>query len=166
MLVPEQYAEDFNFDPTRHAVVSPSDPEYASGTLPYKGYPASIEVMYAERSHAYTSLTNFNARHKLHCVNILRQATYYNHEYYRSVHGKPWAIPEHDLVRHIAHCVDNLRQYFICEADVTLVPFLNDGTYHSRNDWTRPKKCRNFGSVRKWLYEHQVRGIYQTSQTD
>ncbi|KJY02139.1 hypothetical protein TI39_contig146g00001 [Zymoseptoria brevis] len=138
VLVPERYAKDFNFDPDKHAIVRPDDPEYAPGDVPYVGYPASIEVM-----------------HKLHCLDFLRQAAWYNHEYYRSIHGGPWRASEHDLVRHVGHCVDIFRQKLICEAEIELVPFSKSENHHVRNDWARPKQCRNFESVRSWLAEHQ-----------
>ncbi|KAF7194406.1 hypothetical protein HII31_04211 [Pseudocercospora fuligena] len=92
VLVPLEYGSDFNFDPEKHAIVRPGDEAHGSGEVPYEGYPASIEVM-----------------HKLHCLNFLRQAAYYNHQYYRSIHGKPWHLNEHELVRHIGHCVDIFR---------------------------------------------------------
>ncbi|EME78254.1 uncharacterized protein MYCFIDRAFT_199506 [Pseudocercospora fijiensis CIRAD86] len=106
VLVPLEYGNDFNFDPEKHAIVRPDDGAFGPGKVPYAGYPASIEVM-----------------HKLHCLNFLRQAAYYNHQYYRSIHGKPWHLGEHELVRHIGHCVDIFRQKIICEAEIELVPF-------------------------------------------
>ncbi|KAF2214226.1 hypothetical protein CERZMDRAFT_95503 [Cercospora zeae-maydis SCOH1-5] len=140
ILVPEKFAADFGFDPRKHELVHPGDPGWQAGEVPYTGYPASIEVM-----------------HKMHCLDLLRQASFYNHEYYASLHSAPWSHGRDTLMRHVGHCVDILRQKIMCDAEIDMVPFLKGTgkTHHPRNDWTLPKKCRNFDSVRSWLWHHQ-----------
>ncbi|KXT15679.1 hypothetical protein AC579_6139 [Pseudocercospora musae] len=144
-LVPEEFAEEFDLDPAKHALVRPDDPGYAPGDIPYAGYPMSIEVM-----------------HKLHCLNLIRQATWFNHEYYRSIHHRTWSgghesadgVPLETIMKeHVGHCVDVLRQNLICDADIELIPYLKDRG--NSNDWARPKTCRNFGAVREFVASHQ-----------
>ncbi|KXS98435.1 hypothetical protein AC578_1781 [Pseudocercospora eumusae] len=146
ILVPEEFAEDFALDPAKHALVRPDDPDYAPGSVPYAGYPMAFEVT-----------------HKLHCLNLIRQATWFNHEYYRSIHHRTWSgeghltadgVPFETIMReHVGHCVDVLRQNLICDADIELVPYLK-GRGNS-NDWKRPKTCKNFAAVREFVANHQ-----------
>lgn len=54
---------------------------------------------------------------------------------------------------HVDHCIDSLRQYLMCTADVTPV-FLElkpDTVSGARGDFSTFHKCRNFEKLTKWL---------------
>jgi hypothetical protein len=57
---------------------------------------------------------------------------------------------------HVDHCIDSLRQYLMCTADVTPV-FLEltpNITGEVRGDFSTFHKCRNFQRLSQWLDEH------------
>ncbi|KLJ06371.1 hypothetical protein EMPG_10200 [Blastomyces silverae] len=98
---------------------------------------------------------NVEVLHHLHCLNMLRQATYFNFEYYSKKGDGPFKDPDDVLETHIGHCVDILRQQIMCTADVGVFgqwwvegvgPFVDFNTVH---------KCRNFEEIRKWAEQRQ-----------
>ncbi|KAF7192800.1 hypothetical protein HII31_05848 [Pseudocercospora fuligena] len=134
MLVPVEYAADFDLDPDRHLMVLAKDDPDA----PYDGYIAGLEFV-----------------HQLHCLHLIHQGLYFNHEYYRSVDSISWDESQTNVVEtHLSHCVDALRQLIMCEADIRVKPYLksNDGDVA---DFARHKQCRNFESARRFAVQHQ-----------
>ncbi|OAX84481.1 hypothetical protein ACJ72_01152 [Emergomyces africanus] len=98
---------------------------------------------------------NVEVFHHLHCLNLLRQATYFNFEYYSKKGDGPFQNSDDVLKTHIGHCIDILRQQIMCTADVGVFgqwwvkgvgPFVDFNTVH---------KCRNFEEIRKWAEQHQ-----------
>ncbi|KAK8115000.1 hypothetical protein PG999_007069 [Apiospora kogelbergensis] len=71
--------------------------------------------------------------------------------------GGDTAAPKHDLHNHIDHCVDALRQFVMCQADVNVFAFrfpFNDGDPWP--DYTTPHVCRNYENIRQWAVDHGV----------
>ncbi|KAK6864181.1 hypothetical protein PG995_000709 [Apiospora arundinis] len=102
-----------------------------------KGYRVAVEVF-----------------HQLHCLNLMRQA---NHKAHYAPLGGDTAAPKHDLHNHIDHCVDALRQFVMCQADVNVFAFrfpFNDGDPWP--DYTTPHVCRNYENIRRWAVDHGV----------
>jgi hypothetical protein len=136
-VIPEKYAKDFNIDPEKHAYITPDDPDSKPGEIPYAGYPASVQAF-----------------HQLHCLDLIRQSLYFNHEYYRRVHAHAWNDPEDAIQRHVSHCLDAIRQNIICAADMRLTPFQNVGeARHGVFEQTR--RCRNYEALRSWTVQHR-----------
>jgi hypothetical protein len=52
---------------------------------------------------------------------------------------------------HMEHCIDRLREYVMCHADLTPSPL------YSYSDWpgligkSGPQVCRKWGPIRKWM---------------
>ncbi|PGH37038.1 hypothetical protein GX50_00021 [[Emmonsia] crescens] len=99
---------------------------------------------------------NVEALHHLHCLNLLRQASHFNFEYYSKQGEGPFRDPDDALETHIGHCVDIIRQQLMCTADIGVFgqwwvegvgPFVDFNTVH---------KCRNFEEIRKWAEKHQI----------
>ncbi|ODH42645.1 hypothetical protein ACO22_01170 [Paracoccidioides brasiliensis] len=98
---------------------------------------------------------NVEIFHHLHCLNLLRQASHFNFEYYSREGKGAFQDPENILETHISHCVDIIRQQLMCTADIGVFgqwwiegtgPFIDFNTAH---------KCRNFEDIRKWAEKRQ-----------
>ncbi|KIW09900.1 hypothetical protein PV08_11676 [Exophiala spinifera] len=105
------------------------------------GYPANVEGL-----------------HQLHCLNLLRQALYYNFDYYHALKQGAFKNDDNILKKHVSHCLDILRQQLMCTVDIGVLgqvwynpsspaPFVDFNTMH---------KCRNFEDVRKWAEARQL----------
>ncbi|KAF2769685.1 hypothetical protein EJ03DRAFT_362143 [Teratosphaeria nubilosa] len=105
---------------------------------PYDGYPGKLQV-----------------HHFLHCVNMLRQGLWYNHDYYvRTRHPSYNPESQGELVElHVAHCIDQLRQYILCDADLRVVPFQRTGN-ETVLEFARPKLCYNYPEVMEFTKKH------------
>ena len=74
-----------------------------------------------------------DALHQLHCLNLLRKALFFNHEYYsaNSHASHPGGLGEFREFRdplayqraHVNHCVDALRERIMCAADSDVLPY-------------------------------------------
>ncbi|PPQ96031.1 hypothetical protein CVT25_013893 [Psilocybe cyanescens] len=89
--------------------------------------------------------------HQLHCVNLLRKATY--GEYYKD--DRFFTVPAEELRGHLDHCVELLRQTISCAGDVTVL------TYRWHGDKPHPNfdkihQCRRFDDILDWALEHAV----------
>lgn len=89
--------------------------------------------------------TRLEVTHALHCLDHLRKAFYPN--YY------PPDSPIHGIM-HRDHCLDHLRQMVLCNNDLTPIP---TRYYKALNknyiDSDRPHTCRNWPSIRDWVWE-------------
>ncbi|KAF2772217.1 hypothetical protein EJ03DRAFT_267267, partial [Teratosphaeria nubilosa] len=94
--------------------------------------------------------------HHLHCVNLLRQSSYFNYQYYRDLGEGPFVNNDSVLEKHLSHCVDILRQQLMCSFDTgifgqwwvkDLGPFVDFNTKH---------RCKNFADLARWVREHQL----------
>ena len=129
-MVSREEMIEMNLDP--NGALEITDP--ATGK---RGFRVSIEVF-----------------HQLHCLNLLRQNNYKS--YYAPLGGDTSA-GEHDLVGHLDHCIDALRQFVMCQGDVNVFAFrfpFNDGDPWP--DYTTPRVCRNYASIRQWAVDHTV----------
>ncbi|SMY28685.1 unnamed protein product [Zymoseptoria tritici ST99CH_1A5] len=136
LLVPKEYAADFHLDPSIHLFYTPGQKGVPSD-IKYEGFPVNIQM-----------------NHQLHCVNFLRQGLYFNHQYYRDSHHMTWnTTNEKALQIHLNHCVDSLRQHIMCNADARVLPYLTS-TKGKFEDFTLPRKCRNWEDVRDFAKKH------------
>ncbi|KAF7197985.1 Oxidase ustYa [Pseudocercospora fuligena] len=136
MLIPPEYATDFGIDPDKHVLYTPETQENA----PYTGYLATPDAL-----------------HNLHCLNVVREALYYNYDYYRMVHLLALVQHPDDVQTHIGHCVDHLRQALMCYADTNVMPYKwsDEGTLLPVFGIQR--QCRNFEAVKQWVKDHEVK---------
>ncbi|KAI9806559.1 MAG: hypothetical protein M1833_003746 [Piccolia ochrophora] len=93
--------------------------------------------------------------HQLHCVNLVRQYTYF--DYYKNRSASFYDPPE--LLRtHVDHCIEMLRQKLMCDADVGVISYdwvsIRDQPWPNFNTW---HKCRDFEAVFEWGVEHQAK---------
>ncbi|KAH7394355.1 hypothetical protein BKA66DRAFT_410649 [Pyrenochaeta sp. MPI-SDFR-AT-0127] len=101
------------------------------------GYMASVEVL-----------------HQLHCLNMLRQATYEN--YYKDK-AEPWEDSPQVLRHHLDHCIDNLRQKLMCEADTGILTYVWVKDHPAPfPDFNVQHKCRNIENILEWVSERQT----------
>ncbi|SMQ52395.1 unnamed protein product [Zymoseptoria tritici ST99CH_1A5] len=142
ILIPEGDAHFYGLSTEyNHSLTGPWEKN-----TPYAGYPVEIQV-----------------NHLLHCLNLLRQGQWYNIDYYRK-HGvsfgpSQWnAVENHTIIEaHSAHCVEQLRQYVMCDTDIRVVPY---GDLDPNEDGPQPifgqqKQCRNFDSYWRWFQKNQ-----------
>lgn len=118
---------------------------------------------------------NVEGLHHLHCLNLVRQALWYNFDYYRAL-GQGAFKNEEMIVRlHVcecarssgtwiladvdtAHCVDILRQQLMCKPDLG---FLGQVWYNTSSpspfvDFNTQHRCRNYQSLRQWAEVRQL----------
>ncbi|KAI1383943.1 uncharacterized protein F4822DRAFT_56151 [Hypoxylon trugodes] len=101
------------------------------------GYMASVEVL-----------------HQLHCLNMLRQATY--EDYYKDK-AEPWKDSPQTLRYHLDHCIDNLRQKLMCDADAGILTYVwAKGHPAPFPDFSVQHKCRDFSALKNWVIDHQI----------
>ncbi|KAH0828880.1 hypothetical protein J3R83DRAFT_2268 [Lanmaoa asiatica] len=93
--------------------------------------------------------------HQLHCVDFLRK---YTHKEYYESWDISFQVPSPDALRtHLDHCIENLRQTFMCSADAGIIPYQWVVGHHDPvPDFRTNHKCRNFEKVIDWGYSHQV----------
>lgn len=121
-------------------------------------------------------LVNVEGLHHLHCLNLVRQSTYYNFEYYSSRKLGAFVNEESMLKMHvckfssvfsgqktaadipIAHCLDILRQQLMCTVDMGILGqvWWNKDNPTAFPDFNTKHTCRNYDAVRKWGFEHQA----------
>ncbi|KAK8069604.1 hypothetical protein PG994_006220 [Apiospora phragmitis] len=94
--------------------------------------------------------------HQLHCLNMLRMATYpeqYTNHTLFSDHSE-------DIVRaHLDHCVEILRMQLQCTAEMT--PILTEdipGHEFPALDFNVIHKCKNFQDLVAWTKENVLHG--------
>jgi hypothetical protein len=105
------------------------------------GYPANVEGL-----------------HHLHCLNLLRQTSKYNFDYYKALGQGAFKNDDTIVKLHVTHCLDILRQQLMCRADVGVFGQV----------WTQPEdpkafvdfntdhKCVNYDAIRQWAEERQL----------
>ncbi|PVH72868.1 hypothetical protein DL98DRAFT_383901, partial [Cadophora sp. DSE1049] len=89
--------------------------------------------------------------HNLHCLNLVRMATYMEH--YENEH----AFGDHWLRSHVDHCIDMIRQRLTCTADIGLVTAVwVDGYSEPYPDFSTRHQCRNFDKIRYWALDRAL----------
>lgn len=98
--------------------------------------------------------TTLELTHEIHCLNMLRKATYY--EYYEATDPAIQEGPVYYRL-HLDHCIEMLRQRIMCTGDVGLITSHwvkgHKLPYPDFNTWHR---CRNVDKIWAWNDEHAV----------
>ncbi|TQV92590.1 tat pathway signal sequence [Cordyceps javanica] len=93
--------------------------------------------------------------HQLHCLNIVRQATWPMDMYDKSwgEELQPMNVTDSQGRAHVDHCVETLRLSLMCFGDVTPMLLLTeDGTLNtSTADFNVHHKCRNYEQIRDFV---------------
>ncbi|CAK1365452.1 unnamed protein product [Cercospora beticola] len=95
-----------------------------------------------------TYAMGFEVFHALHCINNIRMMMYPDNYILRE--------PPEETEMHKAHCLDYLRQYVQCNADLT--PFWGDWVPKYRlvlRPYT-PHTCRDFSQLQNWITENSA----------
>ncbi|KPI40957.1 uncharacterized protein AB675_10613 [Cyphellophora attinorum] len=115
---------------------------------------ASTVHLSDESGDAWVSLSMF---HHLHCLDSIRH----------HIHGS--ACPSRDsrsdadgFPIHLDHCIDTLRQWIMCQPDLTLRPIVwrEDGLSAKANN-TIVHQCVNWTALGGWLSEHALHAKQQ-----
>ncbi|KAI1263900.1 hypothetical protein F5Y18DRAFT_428783 [Xylariaceae sp. FL1019] len=122
----------------RSLLTSPASAK-ASGR---SGYRANIEVF-----------------HQLHCLNLIRQYTWFQAGKYHD-HPPSTLATGSDVAKrmHVDHCIETVRLALMCNADVTpmisVVDFEDPHGY--RADFNAHHKCRDFAKIEAWMERNAV----------
>lgn len=105
------------------------------------GYPANVEGL-----------------HHLHCLNLVRQALYYNIDYYRSAGKGAFVNNDHIVRLHVSHCLDILRQQLMCSPNTALLGQIwwDRKAPKAFVDFNTEHKCRNYDTIREWAKKRQL----------
>lgn len=99
--------------------------------------------------------------HSLHCINTVR----------RTIDGYRYDIPEQiqdspRFVLHLEHCIDFLRQFAMCKADLTPIPAVfNKGVQIPFPAFEQEHTCRNFAKIHKWATEQNAMAMETVKDT-
>lgn len=67
------------------------------------------------------------------------------------------AQEDEDEVEHVEHCTESIRQYIMCNADVSPIVWRwNSETNTSRPVSTIYHTCRDFHALHRWSKEHAL----------
>ncbi|KAJ6443651.1 Zn(2)-Cys(6) zinc finger domain protein [Purpureocillium lavendulum] len=87
--------------------------------------------------------------HQLHCLNMLRKAVH--HDYYKRMAPSANGTYPRNLMTHLDHCVEIIRQVISCRGDVGLITFHwvegNPVPYPDFNTW---HQCRDHEEILAW----------------
>ncbi|EMD62336.1 hypothetical protein COCSADRAFT_172810 [Bipolaris sorokiniana ND90Pr] len=91
--------------------------------------------------------------HQLHCLNLLRMATYPEH--YTKV---SWSDTNDEAAKvrgHLDHCIEVLRVNLMCLSDVNVFTFHpKEGLEGHWPDYNTNHVCRNFDAIKDYAREH------------
>ncbi|KAG1787747.1 uncharacterized protein HD556DRAFT_936759 [Suillus plorans] len=100
-------------------------------------------------------MTSIEAVHQLHCVNLLRKASWFEH--YSASTDRSFQFPPDAIHRHIGHCIEMIRQNIMCRADTTMLTWHWVQGYDSPHaKFSTRHRCRNFEKIMDWSTEHAI----------
>ncbi|ORY18498.1 hypothetical protein BCR34DRAFT_473215 [Clohesyomyces aquaticus] len=95
----------------------------------------------------------FEVFHQLHCLNMLRMATYPDHFSQLAI-----MVSDDDISNaraHLDNCIETLRMSLMCSADVNVFTFHEKpGLKGSWPDHETHHVCRNFDAIKQWAHEN------------
>jgi hypothetical protein len=110
--------------------------------------------------------------HTLHCLNELRiglSPDYYRGRRQRKLHTGMLAVPISRVLvicnlnwwgDNLDHCIDQIRQVLMCNADLTPVPTMwHDSILDHYIDADQVHTCRNFDAIRAWASSRNSAGL-------
>lgn len=97
--------------------------------------------------------------HQIHCLSLIRQATWPLRMFNESWHSYPWFLTDELGGRmHVDHCLESLRLSLMCYADVTPVLAENNPMRPTglQLDFNVHHKCRNYDKLLEHVRAHGV----------
>jgi len=101
--------------------------------------------------------------HHLHCLDLVRQALWWNYPYYREKGKFDFSIDDENLRIHVFHCLDTIRQQLMCNADYGVLGMVHIKDYTPFIDFGTEHTCRNFDDIREWAKAHRRNKVFNTS---
>lgn len=92
--------------------------------------------------------------HQLHCLNMVRKATYM--DYQDDYAGGDFGVPREELRGHLDHCIEMLRMNLMCHADVGVITFHEMEGKGMWPDFSSWHVCRDYEAVRTWAVDRVV----------
>ncbi|RAH63528.1 hypothetical protein BO85DRAFT_495449 [Aspergillus piperis CBS 112811] len=127
----------------------------AKEDMPHLKKPLSqVKVLEAEGDGYAGGIEVF---HQLHCVNLVRQYTYYG--YYSKLDNKPVEFSDSNetLRLHVDHCIDMLRQVIQCNGDVGVVTrSWVKGRQINYPDFSVWHKCRRLEPIMEYAKANEI----------
>jgi hypothetical protein len=116
----------------------------------YSGLPIPLD----DPTFASLNMTAFTTSvvHQLHCLHTVTDA------FYSLVSTPPREVSE-DVMFHVPHCFDYLRQAIMCNADLALEgsdPKSKGGPLGSDQGWDAKHICKDYSQVKKHLEDNMA----------
>lgn len=72
--------------------------------------------------------------------------------------GSEEYLKQHNIdMGHLDHCIDSMRQSFMCSVDISAINYQWDEAEHySKGQLTTLHTCRDFDAIKEWALEHQL----------
>ncbi|KAI1323301.1 hypothetical protein F5Y16DRAFT_384195 [Xylariaceae sp. FL0255] len=137
----------------KHEIIIPES-RLAALNRSLKTYPAKVQTASGTGYRA-----NVEVFHQLHCLNLVRQYTWLQAGKYHDKPPSTFASGSDVAKRmHADHCIEAIRLALMCNADVTPLVSISDGTDRQgfRADFNAYHKCRDFGKIEAWMNENDV----------
>ncbi|KAG1787783.1 uncharacterized protein HD556DRAFT_940453 [Suillus plorans] len=113
--------------------------------------PSPVMARYPEE-YGGGYMTTVEFIHQLHCIDMLRRASWGDKYSDHDDHDTP-----EDYRIHLDHCIEILRQNVMCRGDVTMLTYdWVEGVEDPFPNFNTPHRCRNFEKVLNWVDEHRV----------
>ncbi|RPA85857.1 hypothetical protein BJ508DRAFT_411820 [Ascobolus immersus RN42] len=98
-------------------------------------------------------MVSLGVTHQVHCLDMIRKALYlYRDGAYAD--DPMWDSPKDFIKDHLDHCIDSLRHWSMCTADLNVI------TYQWQPDldislpyFRETRRCRNWNKIHKWMLE-------------
>ena len=107
--------------------------------------------------HEDRYISQIDVFHQMHCVDVLRQALYFNHDYYftSAVNDTEKLNPIHHA--HIGHCLHVITENIMCSGVVDVFPFMwVEGSRRPFPDFNINHKCRDFEALLEFQIKNTV----------
>ncbi|KAG2128653.1 uncharacterized protein EDB93DRAFT_1108938 [Suillus bovinus] len=113
--------------------------------------PSPAMVRYPEE-YGGGYMTTVEVIHQLHCLDMLRRASWGDQSAGHGAHESP-----KEFRVHLDHCIEMLRQITMCRGDVTMLTYdWVKGVENPLPNFNVPHRGRNLEKVFDWVDEHRV----------
>jgi len=135
--------------------------DYRAGVISVQdGLASGLKSSFVQRSDKYGGgfLVNVEGMHHLHCLNLVRQALYFNYDRYMEM-GKHAFKNEEPIVRlHVTHCIDTIRQVLMCNVDTGVLGqvWVDPQEPMAFPDFNTQHVCKNYDVIRQWAEKLQA----------
>ena len=101
---------------------------------------------------------NVEGLHHLHCLNLLRQTSKYNFDYYKTLGEGAFKNDDMIVKLHVTHCLDIIRQRLMCTPDLGVFGqvWTQPESPKAFVDFNTDHKCVNYDAIREWAKERQL----------